>query len=169
MKWLSDFFKTGRRAVPLPARRMVRWGALLLVALAMQAQAIEGFSVKDMAGKTHALSSYKGKWVVVNYWATWCPPCLEEIPDLIALHETRKDLVVIGVALEYEDAGEVAKFVDDNLMSYPVVLGDDKVTAQIGPANVLPTTYIYNPQGRLVKAKRGMITRKDVEQVITGK
>lgn len=148
---------------------MVRWGALLLVALAMQAQAIEGFSVKDMAGKTHALSSYKGKWVVVNYWATWCPPCLEEIPDLIALHETRKDLVVIGVALEYEDAGEVAKFVDDNLMSYPVVLGDDKVTAQIGPANVLPTTYIYNPQGRLVKAKRGMITRKDVEQVITGK
>lgn len=143
--------------------------ALVLFVLALQVQATEGFNVKDMTGKTHTLASYMGKWVVVNYWATWCPPCLEEIPELIALHETRKDIVVIGIALEYKDAGEVARFVDDNLMSYPVVLGDYKVIAQIGPASVLPTTYIYNPQGRLVKAKRGMITRKYVEQVITGK
>lgn len=143
--------------------------AAVLLVLALQAHAAESFSVKDMAGKTHTLAGYQGKWVVVNYWATWCPPCLEEIPDLIALHETRKDLVVIGVALEYESAKEVARFVDDNLMSYPVVLGDDKVTAQIGPASVLPTTYIYNPQGKLAKSIRGMITRKSVEQVISGK
>ncbi|HQR50912.1 MAG TPA: TlpA disulfide reductase family protein [Methylophilaceae bacterium] len=169
MKRWSGFVKTGGCAELFSARTLKSWLAVALVALAVQAQAAEGFSVKDMAGKTHALSAYKGKWVVVNYWATWCPPCLEEIPDLIALHETRKDLAVIGIALEYDNAREVARFVDDNLMSYPVVLGDDKVTAQIGPASVLPTTYIYNPQGKLVKTKRGMITRKDVEQVISEK
>ena len=124
--------------------------------------------MRDMSGKTHALADYRGKWVVVNYWATWCPPCLEEIPDLIALHEQRKDVVVIGVALDFENAKEVARFVDDNLMSYPVVLGNDKIVAQIGPASVLPTTFVFNPAGQLVKTRRGLVTRKFLEKVISG-
>jgi len=134
------------------------------------AAAEQGFVVKDLNGKQHHLSDYKGKWVLVNYWATWCPPCLEEIPDLVSLYDQRKnkDVMVIGVALQYKSVKSVTDYVDDMLMSYPIVLGDDKVTAQIGPAEVLPTTYIYNPQGQLVKTRRGLITRQYIEKLIAG-
>ncbi|HSI37642.1 MAG TPA: TlpA disulfide reductase family protein [Methylotenera sp.] len=127
-----------------------------------------GFSLKDTAGVKHQLSNYKGKWVLVNYWATWCPPCLEEVPDLVNLYDRRreKDLMVLGVVFDYKDTTEVADYVDDMLMSYPIVLGDEAVTAQIGSAEVLPTTFIYNPQGKLVKIKRGLITKDYIEQII---
>lgn len=135
-----------------------------------QAANAGNFVLKDMSGNTHQLSGYKGKWVLVNYWATWCPPCLEEVPDLVNLYDSRKDkdLMVIGVVFDYKDVKEVSQYVDDMLMSYPVVLGNDSVTAQIGSAEVLPTTFIYNPQGKLVKIKRGLITRAFVEKLMAG-
>jgi len=145
------------------------WGrplvALVLFGWMSVCHAADAFSIRDIEGKTHSLAAYKGKWVIVNYWATWCPPCLEEIPDLIALHEKRKDMVILGVAMDYKDAKEIRAFVDDNLMSYPVILGDDKVTRQIGPADVLPTTFIFNPQGQLAKVRRGLITRQYIEKL----
>lgn len=130
-----------------------------------------GFTVKDMADKTHQLDQYKGKWVIVNYWATWCPPCLEEIPDLVTLYDERKDkdVVVIGAVFDFETIEEVAAYVDDMLMSYPVVLGDDSVVKQIGSAEVLPTTYIYNPKGKLIKIKRGVVTKQFLEAMMEGR
>ncbi len=126
------------------------------------------FLLKDTSGVKHQLSNYKGKWVLVNYWATWCPPCLEEVPDLVNLydHRKKKDLMVIGVVFDYPSTKEVAEYVDDMLMSYPIVLGDDAVTSQIGSAEVLPTTFIYNPKGELVKIKRGLITKQYIEKLI---
>lgn len=133
-----------------------------------EARANANFLLKDMAGVNHQLSSYKGKWVLVNYWATWCPPCLEEVPDLVNLYDRRKqkDLMVIGVVFDYKDAKEVTDYVDDMLMSYPIVLGDDRVVEQLGAADVMPTTFIYNPQGVLFKVKRGIITKHYIEQLI---
>jgi thiol-disulfide isomerase/thioredoxin len=130
-----------------------------------------GFILKDMNGVQHQLPSYKGKWLLVNYWATWCPPCLEEVPDLVNLYDQRKqkDLMVIGVVFDYKDVQEVKEYVDDMLMSYPIVLGDDSVTEQIGSAEVLPTTFIYNPQGALVKIKRGIVTREYIEKIIAAR
>lgn len=136
-----------------------------------QAQASANFTLKDTAGVKHQLSNYKGKWVMVNYWATWCPPCLEEVPDLVNLydHHKNKDLMVIGVVFDYSNIKEVETYVDDMLMSYPIVLGDDAVTRQIGVADVLPTTFIYNPKGELVKIKRGLITKQYVEGLMDAK
>ncbi len=136
-----------------------------------ESHAASDFMLKDMTGSKHQLSSYKGKWVLVNYWATWCPPCLEEVPDLVNLYDQhmQKDLMVLGVVFDYKDVKEVEKYVDDMLMSYPIILGDDSVAAQIGQVDVLPTTFIYNPQGVLVKIKRGVITREFIEKAITGK
>ena len=128
----------------------------------------KNFVLKDTAGKVHTLSQYKGKWVIVNYWATWCPPCLEEVPDLVALYDSRKnkDVMMLGVAFDFESEAEVAEYVDDMLMSYPIVLGDDETIKQIGSAEVLPTTYIYNPLGKLIKTKRGKVTKQYLESLM---
>lgn len=141
---------------------------LIFVTANQAAVADNNFLLKDTAGIQHQLASYKGKWVLVNYWATWCPPCLEEVPDLVNLYDHRKekDLMVFGVVFDYKSVKDVATYVDDMLMSYPIVLGNDAVSAQIGPAEVLPTTFIYNPKGELVKIKRGLITKQYIEKII---
>ena len=144
-------------------------GGLLLLLSAAWAQAAD-FTLTDTTGKTHALSGYKGKWVLVNYWATWCPPCLEEIPDLVALHENKKNnLVVIGVAMDYRSARQVTDFADGLLVDYPIVLGNDEVVRQIGPVRGLPTTYLFNPDGKMVAQQVGAITREMVESYIASK
>ena len=141
---------------------------LLLFVSCGVAHATEAFVLKDMSGAEHRLSQYLGKWVIVNYWATWCPPCLEEVPEFVALYDARrnKDVMVIGVVFDYESIKTVSDYVDDMLMSYPIVLGNDNIVKQIGPADVLPTTYLFNPKGKLVKVKRGLVSRHHLEKAM---
>lgn len=151
--------------------RMVLLVLLTFQLVSQPHMAIAGteFKLTDMQGKQHKLSDYRGKWVLVNYWATWCPPCLEEIPDLNALYDQRKDVMLIGVVMDYSDMAKVNRYVDDMLMSYPIVEGRPEVIAQIGSAEVLPSTYLYDPAGRLVKTRRGLVTRQYIEQLIDTK
>src|SRR5512135_3479289 len=106
-----------------------------VVALLLSAGAVSAgsFLFKDLQGHEQRLQDYRGKWVLVNFWATWCPPCLEEIPDLISLHEAHKktDLVVIGVALD-SDKDSVVEYIAKKHISYPVVFGDYDQAAQVG-------------------------------------
>ncbi len=128
------------------------------------------FKLQDISGQVHKLSDYRGKWLVLNFWATWCPPCLEEMPDLVMLYDKRRqqNFAVIGIAQDYQSEKQVREFVDDMLVSYPIVLSSDSVRAQLGKIELLPTTMIFNPQGQLIFTKRGAITRKQIEQIIDG-
>lgn len=143
---------------------------LLLSLVAGCANAAEGFAFKDMQGQKQRLSDYRGKWVLVNFWATWCPPCLEEIPDLIALHEAHKDtdLVVIGVALD-STRESVTEFVAKKRVTYPVVFGNYTLAQQVGEVQALPTSYLYDPAGKLVSYQEGVVSRESVESYIRSK
>ena len=144
-------------------------GAALLLCCTTLAIA-QPFEFKDLQGNAQRLSDYRGKWVLVNFWATWCPPCLEEVPDLVELHEAHKakDLVVIGVALDSTEKS-VKAFVAKRNVTYPIVLGDYDMAEQVGQVEVLPTSYLYNPQGELVSYQEGLLSRESVESYIKSK
>jgi thiol-disulfide isomerase/thioredoxin len=137
--------------------------------LALTGSAI-AFDLVDSKGGKHSLAQYKGKWVLVNFWATWCPPCRQEIPDLIALTKNNpKKLMVLGIAMDYQDPKKVLAFAESAGINYPIILGDDKVVSQVGEVNGLPTTYLYNPQGKMVAYNVGALTREAVETYMTEK
>ena len=81
------------------------------------------FTLYDVDGKPRSLSEFRGKWVIVNYWATWCPPCLDEIPDLVEFHEKHKDKDAVVLGINFEEAGRehLLEFVDQHFMTYPVL------------------------------------------------
>ncbi len=147
--------------------------ALLLAALlqASFAAMADEFAFKDTRGQVQRLSDYRGKWVLVNFWATWCTPCLEEIPELIALHNAHKnkDLVVLGVALEYASPKSVMDFAARRGISYPVILGDYQMATQVGEVETLPTTVLFDPSGKPAAYQEGAITRTMIEKYIKGK
>lgn len=146
-------------------RRIALLCALLLLPLSGHA-----FSLVDSNGRTHTLEQYKGKWVLVNFWATWCPPCLEEMPDLNALHEDkRNNLVVLGIAMDYRDRQTVLDFAQQMMATFPIIFGDRQIAAQIGTVPGLPTTYLYNPQGKVVAYNVGALKRETVERYIRRK
>jgi len=151
-----------------PTRKTLRALLAACSLLATFSTAAHEFAFKDTHGQVQRLSDYRGKWVLVNFWATWCPPCLEEIPDLVSLHNAHKDtdLVVIGIALDYSSSKGVMEFAEQHAISYPIVLGTHKMAAQVGEVEALPTTYLFDPTGKPAGHQEGAITRDSVEEYI---
>lgn len=125
------------------------------------------FSFVDINGETVDFKEYRGKWVVVNYWATWCPPCLEEIPELVHFHEAYKDskAVVVGFNMEEKSPQLLSAFVEENMMTYPVVPMSDEM-ALFGDVPGLPTTYVLDPTGKPVAMQVGEVTAEMLEEFI---
>lgn len=142
---------------------------ILCVAFLLLSTQASGFQFQDTAGKIHKLADYKGRWVLVNFWATWCPPCLKEIPDLIALYKDRKDVMVIGVAMDIDDPQAVMDFVNSMAISYPVVLGNRAIASQLDDVSLLPSTYFYDPDGNPAARQMGIISRESIEEFIESK
>lgn len=126
------------------------------------------FTLPDLNGKLHHLSDYRGKWVVVNYWATWCPPCLDEIPELEEFYEAHraKDAIVVGINYEDSDPADLKHFVEENMISYPILRADLGRPNIFGQLYGLPTSYIISPQGQLVETKTGAVSKDYLENAI---
>ena len=120
-------------------------------------------SLTDMDGNTVQLSDFKGKVIILNFFATWCPPCKEEIPDFIALQEQygSQGLVIIGVSSSPLE--EVKPFADDMGINYTILIGDDEADAAYGPIGSIPTTFLIDRGFNIVKKYIGSRPKKVFE------
>jgi peroxiredoxin len=130
------------------------------------AGAAPAFTLTDLSGKSVSLSDFRGKVVVLDFWATWCPPCRREIPDFIDLQKKfgSQGLEIVGIALDEPD--KVQAFARQNGMNYPVLLGSDEISMKYGGIEGIPTTFIIDKSGRIVNRFEGFQPREVFETEI---
>jgi len=128
------------------------------------------FTLPDHTGAPRSVAEWDGRLLLVNFWATWCPPCLEEIPMLVELQEDYREagLQVLGIALDEPEG--VREFMDEMGMNYPVLLGQSRAMevskAYGNRVGSLPYTAVVSRDGRIVAQRRGQITREEAEALV---
>jgi cytochrome c biogenesis protein CcmG/thiol:disulfide interchange protein DsbE len=134
-------------------------------------------TLKDLDGKSLSLAQYKGKVVLVNFWATWCEPCQVEIPWLIEMQQKYADkgFTVLGIAMDEEGASVVTPWVNKerfdvngskSQMNYPIVIGDDAAADKFGGLLGYPTSVLINRDGKIVKRITGIISYDEISKSI---
>jgi peroxiredoxin len=126
------------------------------------------WSLKDVDGKTVRSADFKGKVVILDFWATWCGPCRVEIPNFIALQKQyeKQGLVVVGLSVDEDGAKAVRPFAQKLGLNYPVVLADEKTQEAFGGIEAVPTTFIIDREGRIVKEHMGFADKDEFEHEI---
>lgn len=128
-----------------------------VIRFASNPQLAPPFLVNDLDGNAVSTAEWNGKIVVLNFWATWCPPCREEIPELIELANRYKDrLIIIGVSMDDSAPEEVKQFAKAMGMNYPIVMGSREIVSEYGGVPALPTSFVINKDGRIVQKHVGL-------------
>lgn len=142
----------------------------LLLGLSLQAVAVE-YELPDVDGNIQSMEQYRGKWVVVNYWASWCGTCIKELPEMAAMHEANRDKDIVVIGINYEDISPtyLKDFVEQHAIPYPVWNGRPVKKTPLGNVPALPTTYIVDPEGKPVAGQVGIVTRFQLEDFIQQK
>lgn len=145
------------RGVAVPVRAVAAEGADIA---ALRAKLAPNFQLEALDGGQVSLSDFKGKVVLANLWATWCPPCVRETPRLVRLaeHYRGQGLVVLGINTTYQDdRAKVADFVRDQQIAYPILLDTNDQFGQAYSARLLPTSYLIDQNGKIVQVRVGEI------------
>lgn len=138
--------------------RPVMAALALSVACAAPAGAMH---LTDLGGQVHTLEQYRGKWVVLNVWATWCAPCIKEMPELQALARARSDVVVLGLAADGDNVARLAAFARALKVSYPIIAGNARMMQEY-KIRAYPTTMLFDGEGKLVLTRLGQVSQKDL-------
>lgn len=118
-------------------------------------------------GDRYSLASHRGKWVVVNFWATWCAPCLKEMPELSALHAMRSNIEVIGLAYEDIETAEMQEFLQQHPVAYPIAIVDTyNPPKDFATPRGLPMTYLIAPDGKVAKQFLGPVNAREIEDAV---
>ena len=132
----------------------------------LRGEAAPTFKLKDLAGADVAVEA-KGKPYIINFWATWCPPCQAEIPDLAAFHAAHKDTVDFYAVNLQEDAQPVQKFMAERKVELPVMLDTQGAAANLYGVRAIPTTVVVDRDGKIAYRKTGGVTKEELEDVIS--
>jgi thiol-disulfide isomerase/thioredoxin len=115
------------------------------------------FLLRDINGKIVSTADWKGKVVILNFWATWCPPCREEVPELVQLQTKYKDkLLVVGASEDDDEPQKVQQFVQQHGINYPIVMATRELIENYGGVPALPTSFLIDPQGRVMLKHTGL-------------
>jgi peroxiredoxin len=140
--------------------------AMSLLEVADVARQKADFTLTDLQGKPWHLQDLRGHVVLVNFWATWCPPCRKEMPDLQALYDKYKEQGFVILAISDEEAGKVAPFISQRNISYPVMLDPGRKVNDLYRVEGIPKSFVYNREGKMVAQSIDMRTRSQFQQML---